>query len=441
MPIPKAVMTLAVPTIIGQMIVLIYSLADTFFIGRTGNPYMVGAASLVLPVFNMCIPLANMFGVGGGTLVSRLMGAGEEQDAGKISAFSFWTAAAMGITVSASLLFAMDPLLRALGASADTYHFAKQYATCVLGFGAVPTILQMVLAGFLRSVGCAKQAGFGVSMGGILNIGLDPLFMFVLFPHGMEVVGAGMATMLSNTVTLIYFLLVIRSLRGKTVITLNPRAGLPDRGKIGRIFAVGVPAAVTSLLFDVDFIVIDRLMAAFGDIPLAAVGIVLKAERLPLNVGIGLCNGMVPIVAYNYASGNRKRMFDALKFTRNAGLLFAVGSVVLYQLLAPQVMSLFINEAQTIELGTRFLRARCMATPFMFTCFNLVFFFQGVGKGKISMFLGVVRWVVFNIPMLFLMNAVFGMYGIVWSQIPGDILTIAASYAAYFRFVREESIL
>ena len=437
MPIPKAVMTLAVPTIIGQMIVLIYSLADTFFIGRTGNPYMVGAASLILPVFNMSIPLANMFGVGGGTLISRLMGAREDEDAGKISAFCFYASLALGLALSLSVFIFMNPLLTALGASEETRGFARQYAFCVLVLGGIPTILQMMLAGLLRSVGCARQAGFGVSLGGILNIALDPLFMFVIFPRGMEVVGAGCATMLSNCITMVYFLGVLYSLRGKTVLSLSMRLGMPDAGKIRQIFAVGIPAAVATLLFDMDFIMIDRLMSAYGDIPLAAVGIVLKAERLPLNVGIGLCQGMVPIAGYNFASGNRTRMKGSLTFARNAGLVVAAVAVAMYLLLAPQIMGGFINDAETVRIGTGFLRARCLATPFMFLCFSLVHFFQAVGEGRTALFLAVLRWAVFNIPMLFIFNAIFGMYGIVWTQMIADIFTVIGSYIIYFRFIRK----
>ena len=437
MPVPRALATLAVPTIIGQLIVLIYSLADTFFIGRTGNPYMVAAASLILPVFNICIPISNLFSIGGGTLISRLLGVKKDDEAKKTSMFSFWAAACAALLYSLLMFFGMDPILRALGASPDTLPFAKQYATCVLVIGAVPTVMSMTMAGLLRSVGHAKEAGFGVSMGGLLNIALDPLFMFVLLPKGMETMGAGLATMLSNVIACIYFLLVIRSLRGKTVISLMPRTGLPAREHIIKIFTVGIPASVATLLFDIDYMIIDRLMTRYGDIALAAIGIVLKAERLPLNVGVGLCQGMVPIAAYNYSNGNHRRMKDVLNFTRLTGMIVAAVSVTLYELFAPQIMHIFINDAATVETGTLFLRYRAVATPFMFLCFHLVHFFQAVGEGRISMFLAVVRWAVFNIPMLFLLNYLIGMRGLVLTQTLADICTVIVSFIVYRQFEKK----
>lgn len=447
LPVPKALMTLAVPTIIGQLIVLIYSLADTFFIGRSGNPYMVAAASLILPVFNICIPIANLFSIGGGTLISRLLGAGKSGEAAKISAFSIYAAAGSALLYSAVMLIGMDRILKALGASADTLPYARQYAFCVLVVGALPTVLSMTMAGLLRSVGYARQAGIGVSLGGILNIALDPLFMFVLLPRGMETLGAGLATMLSNVTACIYFLVILYRLgknakqdtpgRPSFVLTLKMSDGLPAGSSIRQIFSVGVPASVATLLFDVDYMIIGRLMSAYGDIPLAAVGIVLKAERLPLNVGVGLCQGMVPIAAYNYSSGNHRRMKEVLSFSRRVGLAVGAVSVTLYVLFAPQIMRVFINDAETVRIGTVFLRYRAVATPFMFLCFHLVHFFQAVGSGRISLFLAVIRWAVFNIPMLFLLNALFGQNGIVLTQVTADICTVIVSYIVYFRFVAQ----
>ena len=436
MPVPKALATLAIPTIIGQLIVLIYSLADTFFIGRTGNPYMVAAASLILPVFNICIPLANLFSIGGGTLISRLLGVGEDAEAKKVSAVSFMCAGGVALCYSAVFCIFMNPLLKVLGASGDTLPFARQYAMCVIVFGALPTVLQMTMAGLLRSVGCAREAGIGVSLGGILNIGLDPLFMFVLLPRGQETMGAGLATMCSNVVACVFFLIVILKKKDRTALTLNLRVGVPEMNHVKEIFYVGIPAAAATLLFDIDYIIIDKLMTAYGDIPLAAVGIVLKAERLPLNVGIGLCQGMVPIAAYNYSNGNFRRMKQVLTDTRMAGLVIGAVSVVLYEVFAPGIMRVFINDTETVRIGTEFLRFRSVATPFMFLCFHLVHFFQAVGEGRISMRLAVIRWAVFNIPMLFVLNHLIGMRGLVLTQVVADICTVVVSYIIYYRFER-----
>lgn len=437
MPIPRALATLAIPTIIGQLVVLVYNLADTFYIGRTNNPYMVGGASLILPVYNICISLAGLAGVGGGSLISRLLGVQKEAQAKKVSAFSFYLSLSLAVLFSVVMAALMTPLLNLLGASGETYQYARQYAFCVIVLGAVPTIMSLTLSNLLRSVGCAKQAGFAVSMGGIINIFLDPLFMFVLFPAGMETAAAGIATMCSNLIVCAYCAVVIARMRGERILNFSPFLGLPEKENIISIFSVGLPASLATLLFDLDYMVIDKLATGYGDIPLAAIGIVLKAERLPLNVGIGLCQGMMPIAAYNYSSGNHERMKKVVSFSRLVGLVIAGCSILLYQLFAKNILQFFIDDAQTVEIGANFLRVRCIATVFMFLCFHLVNLFQAVGKGDRALLLAVVRWAVFNIPMLFLFNRLFQMYGIVWAQIAGDICTALVSFYVYHRFKRQ----
>lgn len=281
-------------------------------------------------------------------------------------------------------------------------------------------------------MGESKRSAFGITLGGLINIVLDPLFMFVLFPKGKEILGAGVATCLSNCISCAYFILTVRGLGPDSV--LRRTRGLPEKELIGSVFRVGVPSAITAFLFDLDYVVIDRLMSAYGTAPLAAIGIVLKAERLPLNIGVGIGQGMMPIVAYNYASGNYGRMEDTRRYALRLGIVLGLVSVALYELFAPWIMRFFISDAATVAVGTQFLRIRALATVLMFMSFFHVFLFNGYGLGGNALFLGTIRWVGFNIPMLFLFNRLFGMYGIPWAQIAADILTVAVSFYVYARF-------
>ena len=209
LPIPTALRKMIIPAISSQLIVLIYNMADTFFVGQTGNPYMVAGTSLILPVFNITLCLAGLAGIGGGSLISRLLGQGKEEEARRVSAFSLY----LGLTISA--LFAvgigvfMEPVLGLLGAGENTYEYARQYALCVIVTGGVPTVLSNVLANLIRSIGRSKEASAGIILGGLLNIALDPLFMFVLMPDGYEVLGAGLATCLSNCTALLFFVILL----------------------------------------------------------------------------------------------------------------------------------------------------------------------------------------------------------------------------------------
>jgi len=440
LPVGRAVRIMAVPTILSQLIILIYNLADTFYIGKTNNPYMVAGASLILPVFNFCASIAGLTGVGGGALISRLLGEKRPDEARKVSAFSIYFSVIVAALFSVCMFVFMTPVLKLLGASENTFIYAKQYSFCVIVIGAVPTVLSGVMSNLLRSVGAGREAGLGITIGGLLNIVLDPLFMFVILPEGNEILGVGIATFISNCISCIYFLAVIYRIRRESVISLNIKKAMPERKSIVSIFSVGISSAVSVLLFDIDYIVIGRLMSGYNDIAMAAVGIVLKAERLPLNVGIGLCQGMMPIVAYNYAAKNRKRIDDTVKFSLLTGLVVSAFSIIMYEIFAGLIISVFISEAQTLALGTDFLRIRILATPLMFCSFFTVHLFQGFGEGKTALFLGVMRWAVFNIPMLFILNRIIGMYGIVWSQLTADILTVTLSYLVYSRYMKNSAL-
>jgi len=356
------------------------------------------------------------------------------EEASRVSSFSIWFSVLVAAAFSAATFLFMRPLLYLLGAGPETYEYARAYSLCVIVCGGIPTVLANVLSTQLRSVGESKKAGFGIMMGGVLNICLDPLFMFVLLPPGREIIGAGIATCLSNCISCVYFVLVIRSLGNEPVLWLGVPVRLPRKESILSIFGVGIPSAVTVFLFDLDYIVIDRLMSGYHDIALAAIGIVLKAERLPLNVGIGICQGMLPIVAYNYSAKNYDRMKEAIRFSGRLGLICAAVSIVLYEVFSPHIMRFFINDAMTVQIGTDFLRIRCLATILMFLSFFHVYLFNSYGKGRYALFLGVMRWAVFNIPMLFLLNSLFGMYGIVWSQFVADALTVILSVWVHRRF-------
>ena len=436
LPVPKAVMKMALPTIMGQLTVLVYNIADTFYIGRTNNPCMVAGASLLLPVYNLCIALSNLSGQGGGTVISRMLGRGESEKAGQVSAFSYWFTVLLALLMSILVAVFRDPLLRFLGASDDVIGFAGQYAFCVLVLGAVPTVSGMLLSTLLRSTGYAKQAGFGVTFGGIVNMVLDPLFMFVLLPRGSEVLGAGLATLLSNVLVNIYYIIVLRKLSAKTVLRFSPRLGVPEKSVLKSLFITGMPSFVMNLGFDAFCLSVNRLMSAYGDIPLAAIGIVMKAERLPLNISIGICQGMIPIIAYNYAAKNTQRMHETLRFSRNTVLLISLGCILLYQVTAPYIMRFFIAETGTVEYGTLFLRCRILGTPVMAMSVMHTFFFQAVGKGGTALRLVFMRFFLFDLPFIFLLNMLFGMYGIVFAQLAGDGVTAIICFLVYRRYVK-----
>jgi len=431
MPVGKALLTMAIPTIISQLITMVYNLADTFFIGMSNDPYKVAAASIMGVLFFMLNSLANLFGVGGGSLLSRLLGEKKEEDARRVGAFSIYGSLVIAFAYSLICFLFTEPLARLLGASDNTVGYASSYLFWVVVIGGIPSTLGLTMSHLLRSAGYSKESGMGLAIGGISNIILDPLFMFVILPEGNEVAGAAIATLLSNVITLLFFLFTYYRLRGKTVLSLSPKHARPERNLIIGIFSIGLPSALTALLANLTSIVKNNLTAGYGDIKLAAYGIVMKADMLPLNIGMGLCQGMMPLVAYNYAAKNYPRMKSFTKAAQVAGMATACVFIALFEVFASQIIWIFIRDEETITYGTDFLRIACLATPFMISNFQKIYCLQAMGKGKESLILGVCRQGLFAIPILIILNHFIGLYGVVAAQLISDGLTFILSTVLY----------
>ena len=437
MPIPKALATLAIPTIVSQLITMIYNLADTFFIGSTDNHEMVAAASVSFVLFFVINALANLFGVGGGSLISRLMGRGEDAHAKSVCAFSFWGTVIVSVIYSLCALIFMDPILRLVGASDATLPYARDYTFWVVVVGGVPTTLAVMMSHILRSEGYANHASIGLGLGGILNIALDPLFMFVILEPGKEVLGAGIATMISNIVALVYFTIVFFALRKRALISVSPRDAAQGVRYTGEVLKVGFPSALGTMLACLSNVCINNLVSSYGDYAMAAVGIVKKIDMLPLNVGMGLCQGMMPLVAFNYASGDYKRMRETTTCARIAGMGFALLCVLFFEIFSADIVRIFIDDAHTVELGSAFLKIACLATPLMVANIQYSYTFQAMGRGKESLILSACRQGLVNIPLLFIMNYLFQVQGVLWTQIIADIITFAVSFLMYRHFNKQ----
>lgn len=437
MPVSRALAKLAVPTIVSQLITMVYNLADTFFIGSTKDPYKVAAATLAYTLFFILNALSNLFGISGGSLISRLLGDGKPDEAKGVCSFSFYGSALTALVYCAACLIFMEPLLGLLGASEFTYGYAESYTFWVVVIGGLPAMLSLTMSHLLRSAGYSRQAGFGLGMGGILNIALDPLFIFVLLPDGLEVTGAAIATMLSNVAAVIYFAAVYFKLRRAAVLSLSPGRIPAGARHFGVIFAVGFPSAIGNLLSCAGNMVINKLASNYGDIAVAALGIVKKIEMLPMNVGMGLCQGMLPLVAYNYASKDFSRMKEAVKKASLCGMGFGLLCVLVFEFFPQTSIRIFIDDAQTVAMGAEYLRINCLATPLMICNFHISFTFQAVGKGPQSLLLSSCRTGLVHIPMLYVMDALAGLDGLAWTQVISDGVTLILALLLYRSFVRK----
>ena len=421
MPIPKALAILAVPTVISQLINVIYNMVDAFFIGRTGNHYMMAATSLSLPVMLITATFAHLFGVGGGSLVARLIGEKKGEEARSVSAFSFYGAALIAIIYSLIIWLFMEPIFSFLGASEYTYPFVRQYVTYVVVIGCIFSTMSHTLAFLLRNTGFSAKASIGLSGGGILNMALDPLFMFVILPPGQEVVGAAVATMLSNACATVYLFIALRKASKSAPLSFSPKeAASLGKENTKKLFAVGIPSSLLLLLYDVSNACINKFAASHSDQVLAAFGIVMKIERIPNAICIGIALGMLPILAYNFASGNHDRMKKTMRFARIVGFTITGVFIILLEVFAQPVTRFFLSTAKgdtaasvmTVALAAGYLRIRCLASPMQFINYSSSYSMQAMGNGRGTMIHTIVRQIVFYIPFMFVLDKAFGDKGL-----------------------------
>lgn len=426
--VPAAIATLAIPTILSQVITMIYNLADTFFVGHTGDAAQVAALTLVFPLYMLLTGIGNLFGIGANSRISRCLGVGDREGAKKTCIFSFW--AGLGATAVLLVLLGvfLNPILRMMGASNDTLSPAAGYILWVMLVGGIPTEASLLLAHMLRGEGSAKEASTGMMVGGLLNIILDPIF---IFPLGMGVAGAGLATMLSNVVCCLYYIYVIYKNRESTVISLNPKWFTGENA--GEILLVGLPAAMVIALGTSANIILTRLLSGYGDLSVAAFGVTQKFGTITMNISIGLTQGIMPLIGYNYAAKNHQRVRGVCKCS--FVILFAFIAVFfgIYQAAPKLLMSLFVSDEATINLGADFLVRWSVCVPGMTFIFLFNSIFQAMGMWKRSLVLSVLRQGVIFIPCLFIMEHYFGKLGLVWSQPLADWLALGLGIVLYLQ--------
>ncbi len=413
MPIRRAAMTLIIPTVISQLVMLVYNMADTWYIGQTGDPYQVAAVTVTYPIFMLMNAFANLFGIGGSSLISRMLGSGKRKETGAVAAFSLWAAGGVTLAYSIVCLIFGRQLLEFLGVDAGTLPYAQDYLFWTVVVGGLPTVLNMVLANFVRAQGDARISGIGMSLGGVLNIVMDPIFMF---PMKMGVAGAALSTCLSNTASMIFLLIHVVRHHNDSLVKIPL---LPKRvtWKTQRdIYSIGTPAALQILLAAVSNAVLLRLMAGYPVAATSGMGVMQKVESIPFQAIMGISSGVLPLIAYNFASGNRERMRKAVRFALTRGIACAVICFTLTEAFAPFIVRFFVDDASSVTYGADFVRLRTLALPFITVEFMLIAVFQGIGGAKQALFLSLFRKGLLDLPLMVLFNLIWPMYGLMLVQ-------------------------
>lgn len=437
MPIPKAVRTLMVPTIISSLVTVVYSLADTFFVGMLNNEVQSAAVAFAAPGMMLFYAANNLFGVGASSMMSRALGAGDIKTVKKSAAFGFYGAAMFGIMLSLVFLIFKDPIMVILGTTENAMEATDAYMKWAVICGAVPSILNVVCAYLVRSEGAALHASIGTMSGCIMNIILDPIF---ILPQGLNMgaAGAGCATFLSNCLACLYFVVLLLFIKkGKTNISLNPKYITFEKKIVFGILAVGIPAAIQNLLNVTGMTILNNSVAAYGAAAVAAIGISHKIYMMPMQIAFGGSQGVMPLIGYSYSSKNKKRFEDSIKMVIKIMLPTMVLISIFCWIFAPQLIGIFIGKPEVIAYGEMFLRGSSVGIPFLLLDFTAVGVFMSVGLGKHSLIFAILRKIVFEIPAIIILNKIFGAAGITYSMFVAELILAAAGLYILRKIIRD----
>lgn len=434
-PVPKAVLSLVVPTVISQILTIIYNFADTWFVGRTNNEAAVAAVSVAMPLFIVMTGLSNLFGIGGSSVISRSLGAKKEDDAKKAFSFALWGAVSAAIVYSVLIFFFGKNLVFLIGGDESSREYIIEYLFWTIVVGGIPTMLSALFGHLVRSVGKAKISGFVMSLGAVLNIIFDPLFMFVILPKGMEVAGAAIATMLSNAVSTIVFIIYILK-SSEDVFTLNPKQFTLKGDVPKEVLATGAPACLSTCLAMVSNIAANKLMSDYGTAAVAGLGIAKKSNTLAFNINMGLTQGVLPLIGYNFAAKNFERMKKTIFFTFGITITFSVLCTFVYRTFPEPIMKFFIDEPETVAEGTKLLPTLAIAVVFCAMTYLMNTIFQATGRKFYSLLTSMMRKGIFDIPLMFLFKKYLDETGIVIATPTAEILSIFVSAFLLFRFLK-----
>lgn len=439
-PVPKAVIVNVIPSIISMIMILVYNLADTFFIGQTKDAYMVAAVSVATPAFLFFMAVGMLFGIGGTSLIARLLGEGREDKAKHVSSFCFWTGAIIGVVSCVVMVFAASPISRAIGASDDTIGYASQYLA-IVAFGIPFLIISNMFSNIIRAEGNPKIAMTGMILGNMVNIVLDPIMILTL---KWNVAGAAIATVLGNVVSSTFY--ITHLLSKKSMLSISPKKYQARNHVAMGVFAIGIPASLNSILLSVSNIFINSLMKEHGDMALAGLGVAMKVNMIVVMLLIGLGTGIQPLLGYCFGAGNRKRYVAVMKFS----LLLAFGlsmvmTIICYFGAGPLVKA-FLDNDDAYKYGFSFARILIYSGPILGLLFVFVNAIQSTGAAIPSLILSISRQGLLYLPILFILNGLFGTEKmLVMAQPITDYLATAlaailfiVTYRKYFKKKEEE---
>ncbi len=400
-PVPKAVISNIIPSIISMIMVLLYNLADTFFIGQTKDAYMVAAVSIVTPVFLIFMAVGMLFGIGGTSLISRMLGQGKGEKAKQVSSFCFWTGLVIGIFAMVFIWVFVKPISVMVGASNDTMEYVSQYLD-IVAVGIPFLIVSNTFSNIIRSEGRAKTAMAGMIIGNLMNIVLDPI---MILGFHWNVAGAAVATVIGNVFSAVFYLAHLISKR--SMLSIHPKNYSVRNQIASGVLSIGIPASLNSILMSVSNILINNVMTRFGDMAVAGLGVAMKVNMIVVMLLIGLGTGIQPLLGYCFGARNKERYMKVLTFSLGLAFCLSLVMTAICDYGAGPLVTAFLDNPDAFDFGMSFARIYILSGPIIGILFVMINAIQSTGAAIPSLILSVSRQGLLYMPILFVFSRIF----------------------------------
>lgn len=431
MPILRSIVNLAIPSVLSMLVNILYNLTDTFFIGKLNDSYQVAAVSISLPLFTLQMAMAGIFGVGGGSFLSRLLGNKEMERAENTLATAVLSTVVISVFLGIAGIALIPQFLHLIRASGQTMVHARNYMLYIL-IGSPFILIKFALVQLVRAEGAAKEAMIGLFIGTGANIILDPIFIFGM---NMGVTGAAIATVLGNAFGMAYYLWFYLS--KKSLVKLSFTKLKLQWNCYVEIFKIGIPASLSQVMMSVGNTVSYRLAANYSDIYVAAMGVASRIFTIPTFVFIGVSIGIQALIGYNYGAKNYERMRQAIMYSVIITLSTSALMVILFALFPRELIMIFIKDPQLIDIGTQILRAYTFAIPVAAIGMIMMGSLQAMGKALPALIVSVSRQGIVYIPAILILNKYFGFNGLIFGMPIADFITTAMSVTMLAYIVRK----
>ena len=424
---PKIVFKNIIPAIITMLMILIYNLADTLFVGMTHDAFMMAAVSLVTPVFTLFSAIGIIFGTGGSSFISRTLGLGDTNKAKKIASFSFWAALIIGIIIGVLILICLNPISFLLGASENTLSYVNDYLSFI-GISAPFMILSNAFSHLVRAEGKAKQSMLGSLVGNLINIILDPI-MILGFNWGIK--GAAIATLIGNAIATFYYCFLYVS--GSSSLSISPKYFSMKDGIFTGVMAIGIPASLNNFFMTISNIFANNLMANYNDMAVAGFGVAMKIGMILAMILMGVGIGIQPVLGFCYGAKKYSKFSDILKCSVLISFIISLALTIFTYVFSSGLVSGFIQDPNAFEYGLKFVWIFTLSGPSLGILFVLMNTLQAIGAVLPATIVSISRQGIIYIPLLFIFNLVFKSPEMLTAAQPiADYITLIIAICLYF---------